>query len=162
MCSGLPADIDLAKMPPEGWPLTVQASTLEEIGTLEASLVLRRSDTSEIMREASVSLSVEVPENGTQTALLHVDGLDLLRPGQYEGQLNLSTLSPAGLPMEVQVRPAPSLPVLLDIPRSQARIQVQEADFGALLFDTSPNFRLDEQILLPVAYSGDTPFSPDG
>ena len=155
---GLPADIDLAKMPPEGWPLTVQASTLEEIGTLEASLVLRRSDTSEIMREASVSLSVEVPENGIQTALLHVDGLDLLRPGQYEGQLNLSALSPAGLPMEVQVRPAPSLPVLLNIPRSQARIQVQEADFGALLYDTSPNFRLDEQILLPVAYSGDTPF----
>ncbi len=155
---GLPADIDLAKMPPEGWPLTIQASTVEEIGTLEASLVLRRSDTSEIMREASVSLSVEVPENGSQTALLYVDGLDLLRPGQYEGQLNLSAFSPAGLPMEVQVRPAPSLPVLLDIPRSQARIQVQEADFGALLFDTSPNFRLDEQILLPVAYNGDTPF----
>ncbi len=155
---GLPADIDLAKMPPEGWPLTVQASTVEEIGTLEASLVLRRSDTSEIIREASVNLSVDVPENGIQTALLHVDGLDLLRPGQYEGQLNLSAFSPAGLPMEVQVRPAPSLPVLLDIPRSQARIQVQEADFGALLYDTSPNFRLDEQILLPVAYTGDTPF----
>ena len=155
---GLPADIDLAKMPPQGWPLTVQASTLEEIGTLEASLVLRRSDTSEIMRQASVNLSVEVPENGIQTALLHVDGLDLLRPGQYEGQLNLSALSPAGLPMEVHVRPAPSLPVLLNIPRSQAHIQVQEADFGALLYDTSPNFRLDEQILLPVAYSRDTPF----
>lgn len=155
---GLPADIDLAKMPPEGWPLTIQASTVEEIGTLEASLVLRRSDTSEIMRQASVSLSVEVPENGFQTALLHVDGLDLLRPGQYEGQLNLSALSPAGLPMEVQVRPAPSLAVILNIPRSQASIQVQEADFGALLYDTSPNFRVDEQVLLPVAYSGDTPF----
>ena len=155
---GLPADIDLAKMPPEGWSLTVQASTVEEIGTLEASLVLRRSDTSEIVREASVSLSVEVPENGIQSALLHVDGLDLLRPGEYEGQLNLSALSPAGLPMEVQVRPGSSLPVILDIPRSQARIQVQEADFGALLFDTSPNFRLDEEILLPVAYNGDTPF----
>ena len=155
---GLPADIDLAKMPPEGWPLTVQASTVEEIGTLEASLVLRRSDTSEIVREVSVNLSIEVPENGIQTALLHVDGLDLLRPGQYEGQLNLSAFSPAGLPMEVQVRPAPSLPLTLNIPRSQARIQVQEADFGALLYDTSPNFRLDEQILLPVAYSGDTPF----
>ena len=155
---GLPADIDLAKMPPEGWPLTIQASTVEEIGTLEASLVLRRSDTSEIMRQASVSLSVEVPENGFQTALLHVDGLDLLRPGQYEGQLNLSALSPAGLPMEVQVRPAPSLAVILNIPRSQASIQVQEADFGALLYDTSPNFRVDEQVLLPVAYSGNTPF----
>ncbi len=155
---GLPADIDLAKMPPAGWPLTVQATTVEEIGTLEASLVLRRSDTSEIVREASVSLSVEVLENGIQTALLHVDGLDLLRSGAYEGQLNLSAFSPAGLPMEVQVRPAPSLPVILDIPRSQAHIQVQEADFGALLFDTSPNFRLDEQILLPVAFSGDTPF----
>ena len=155
---GLPPDINLAKMPPQGWPLTIQANTLEEIGTLEASLVLRRSETSEIMREASVNLSVEVPENGSQTALLHVDGLDLLRPGQYEGQLNLSALSPAGLPMEVQVRPAPSLPVLLEIPRSQARIQAQEADFGALLYDTSPNFRLDEQILLPVAFSGDIPF----
>lgn len=155
---GLPADINLAKMPPQGWPLTIRANTLEEIGTLEASLVLRRSDTSEIVREASVNLSVEVPENGSQTALLHVDGLELLRPGQYEGQLNLSALSPAGLPMGVQVRPAPSLPVILEIPRSQARIQVQEADFGALLYDTSPNFRLDEEILLPLTFSGDIPF----
>ncbi len=155
---GLPADIDLAKMPLEGWPLTVQASTVEEIGTLEASLILRRSDTSEIVRETSLNFSIEVPEQGSQAALLRIEGLDLLRPGAYEGQLNLSAFNPAGLPMEVKVRPAPSLPVTLNIPRSEARIQVQEADFGELLFDTSPNFRLDEEILLPVAYNSDTPF----
>ena len=155
---GLPADIDLAKMPHEGWPLTVQASTVEEIGTLEASLILRQSDTSEIVREVSLDFSIDVPEHGSQTALLRVDGLDLLRPGEYEGQLNLSAFNPAGLPMEVQVRPAPSLPVALHIPRSEARIQVQEADFGELLFDTSPNFRLNQEILLPVAYNSDTPF----
>ena len=155
---GLPTDIDLAKMPHEGWSLTIQASTVEEIGTLEASLVLRRSDTSEIVREAFLNFSIDVPEHGSQTALLRVDGLDQLRPGEYEGQLNLSAFNPAGLPMEVQVRPAPSLPVALDIPRSAARIQVQEADFGELLFDTSPNFRLDEEILLPVSYNSNTPF----
>ena len=155
---GLPADIDLAKMPLEGWPLTVQASTVEEIGTLEASLILRRSDTSEIVRETSLNFSIEVPEQGSQAALLRIEGLELLRPGAYEGQLNLSAFSPAGLPMEVKVRPAPSLPVALNIPRSEARIQVQEADFGELLFDTSPNFRLDEEIMLPVAYNSDTPF----
>lgn len=155
---GLPADIDLAKMPLEGWPLTVQASTVEEIGTLEASLILRRSDTSEIVRETSLNFSIEVPEQGSQAALLRIEGLELLRPGAYEGQLNLSAFNPAGLPMEVKVRPAPSLPVTLNIPRSEARIQVQEADFGELLFDTSPNFRLDEEILLPVAYNSDTPF----
>ena len=155
---GLPTDIDLAKMPYEGWPLSVRASTVEEIGTLEASLILRRSDTSEIVREASLDFSIDVLENGIQTALLRVDGLDLLRPGEYEGQLNLSALNPAGLPMEVKVRPAPSLPVALNIPRSAAHIQVQEADFGELLFDTSPNFRLDEEILLPVIYNAETPF----
>ena len=155
---GLPTDIDLAKMPYEGWLLSVRASTVEEIGTLEASLILRRSDTSEIVREASLDFSIDVLENGSQTALLRVDGLDLLRPGEYEGQLNLSALNPAGLPMEVKVRPAPSLPVALNIPRSSAHIQVQEADFGELLFDTSPNFRLDEEILLPVIYNADTPF----
>ena len=155
---GLPTDIDLAKMPLEGWPLTVQASTVEEIGTLEASLILRHSDTSEIVRETSLNFSIEVPEQGSQAALLRVEGLELLRPGAYEGQLNLSALNPAGLPMEVKVRPAPSLPVALNIPRSEARIQVQEADFGELLFDTSPNFRLDEEIMLPVAYNSDTPF----
>ena len=137
---GLPTDIDLTKMPHEGWSLTIQASTVEEIGTLEASLVLRRSDTSEIVREAFLNFSIDVPEHGSQTALLRVDGLDQLRPGEYEGQLNLSAFNPAGLPMEVQVRPAPSLPVALDIPRSAARIQVQEADFGELLFDTIPEF----------------------
>ena len=155
---GLPAEIDLAQMPLEGWPLTVQASTVEEIGTLEASLILRRSDTSEIVREASLNFSIDVPEHGSQTALLRVAGLDLLRPGDYEGQLNLSALNPAGLPMEAQVRPAPSLPVTLNIPRPEARIQAQEADFGELLFDTSPNYRLDEEILLPVAYNTETPF----
>ena len=155
---GLPTDIDLAKMPHDGWQLSVRASTVEEIGTLEASLILRRSDTSEIVREASLDFSIDVLENGSQTALLRVDGLDLLRPGEYEGQLNLSALNPAGLPMEVKVRPAPSLPVTLNIPRPAARIQVQEADFGELLFDTSPNFRLDEEILLPVIYNADTPF----
>lgn len=155
---GLPADIDLAKMPEGGWPLTVQAGTVEEIGALEASLILRRSDTSEIVREVSLDFSVDVPESGSQAGLLRVEGLDLLRPGEYEGQLNLSALSPAGLPMQVDVRPAPSLSVLLSIPRSQARIRAQEADFGELLFDTSPNYRLDEEILLPVDFSLDVPF----
>ena len=155
---GLPGDIDLAKMPLDGWPLTVQASTVEEIGSLEGSLILRQADTSEIVREVSLNFSVDVPEIGSQTALLRVDGLDLLGPGEYEGQLNLSALGPAGQPMDVQIRPAPSLPVAFNVPRSAARIQVQVADFGELLFDTSPNFRLDEEILLPIAYSADTPF----
>ncbi len=155
---GLPAEIDLAKMPYGGWPLTVQAGTVEEIGSLEGSLTLRRADTGKVVREVALNFSVDVPESGSQMALLHVDGLDSLRPGEYEGELDLSAFGPAGLPMEVQIRPAPSLPVAINVPRSVARIQAQEADFGELPFDTSPNFRLNEEILLPVVYSADSPF----
>jgi hypothetical protein len=39
-----------------------------------------------------------------------------------------------------------------------ARLQSQVADFGELSFETSPNFRLNEEILLPVVFEQGQPF----
>ncbi len=152
---GLPASLDLNKMPPEGWPVSVVAGTTEEIGALTASLVLRRADTGEEAPEVTLDFSVaDVPEQGSQEARLRVEGLDLLRPGQYQGELTIQVTSPAGLPMDVNIRPAPVIPVTLTVARSAARLGVQVADFGEIPFDTSPNFRVDQEILLPVSFEG--------
>lgn len=157
---GLPPTLDLLKMPAAGWTVTVQAGTSAkyDIGSLVGSLTLRRVDSDEVVSDVALQFAVDVPATGSQTAILRMDGLDLLRPGAYEGDLRLSVLSPAGLPMDVLIRPAPSLPVMFTVSRAAAHIAVQEADFGELPFDTSPNFRLDETILLPVDFVEGTPF----
>ena len=155
---GLPTVLDLAQMPAEGWPLTVLAGTTEEIGTLEGKLTLRSVATGEEIPAVSLSFSVEVDETNAQPATLHVNGLDELRPGDYTGEIVLSTTNPAGRPMEVKIRPSPTLPVTLSVPRSVARIQSQEADFGDLPFETSPNFRIDQTTQVQFAYEQGRPF----
>jgi hypothetical protein len=155
---GVPASLDLAKMPPDGWPVSVVAGTTEEIGTLAATLTLRRADTGEIVPEAGLDFVIDVPEAGSQEARLRVDGLELLRPGDYTGELMLSVTNPAGLPMNVKIRPAPVIPVSLKVSRSAARLQAQNADFGEIPFDTSPNFRVDEELLLPISFAQDKTF----
>ncbi|MEZ4836920.1 MAG: vWA domain-containing protein [Caldilineaceae bacterium] len=155
---GLPANLDLAQMPAEGWPITVLAGTTEEIGTLDAKLTLRSVDAGEVVPAATVSFSVDVDETNAQPATLRVDGLDELRPGDYEGEIVLSTTNPAGRPMDVKIRPSPTLPVTLSVPRSVARLQSQEADFGELPFETSPNFRIDRTTQVQFAYEQGRPF----
>ncbi|MEZ4640440.1 MAG: hypothetical protein R2856_36695 [Caldilineaceae bacterium] len=97
-------------------------------------------------------------ETNAQPATLRVDGLDELRPGDYEGEIVLSTTNPAGRPMDVKIRPSPTLPVTLSVPRSVARLQSQEADFGELPFETSPNFRIDRTTQVQFAYEQGRPF----
>jgi hypothetical protein len=155
---GLPSPIDLNRMPAEGWPITVGAGTAEEIGQLTARLALRRADTGEAVSQAALNFSIDVPESDTATGYLRVDGLDLLRPGDYTGEIELAATTPNGLPMDVKIRPSPVLPVSLTVARSAARVQSQVADFGEVKFDTSPNFRINQETLLPVTFDAGKPF----
>ncbi len=155
---GLPSPIDLNRMPAEGWPITVGAGTAEEIGQLTARLVLRRADTGEAVSQAALNFAIDVPESDTATGYLRVDGLDLLRPGDYSGEIELAATTPNGLPMDVKIRPSPVLPVALSVARSAARVQSQVADFGEVKFNTSPNFRINEETLLPVTFDAGKPF----
>ena len=95
-----------------------------------------------------------MPEEGAIAANLLIEGLDALRPGDYTGEITLEAKSPAGLPMNVMLRPAAQIDVSLTVPRPLARIRSQAVDFGDVLFDTSPNFRLDREAFLTVDFSG--------
>ncbi|MCB0097344.1 MAG: VWA domain-containing protein, partial [Caldilineaceae bacterium] len=156
--SGLPATLDLAQMPEDGWPIELSAGATEEIGKLTANLELRRvnddGSESEPLTSVALNFAEDVPETGSLQTLLKVEGLETLRPGQYVGQVTLTANTPAGRPADVAVRPSPQLPVTLKVSRPTARLESRTADFGVVLFDTSPNFRLDQDVLIPLAYEG--------
>ncbi len=151
---GLPAQLDLGQMPAQGWTVELGSGTLEPIGSLAATLTLRRAETGEVVTGVGLDFVETVPADGTRSATFFVSGLETLRPGRYEGEVGLVATNPAGLPMTVNIRPAPVLPVTIDVPRPASRIEAQAVDFGEVLFDTSPNFRLDRESLIPVAFSG--------
>ena len=162
---GLPAQLDLSQMPPDGWPIELAAGTTEPIGDLKASIRLSRLDDqdptlSEPVSGVTLDFLEDVPEEGALQTALKVAGLASLRPGDYVGTIDLEATNPSGLPMDVAIRPAPEIPVTLTVPRPQATLLSQTADFGSALFDTSPNFRLDQEVLVPVEFSGD-PFPVD-
>ena len=155
---GLPANIDLAQMPAAGWPIQLSSGTTEEIGRLTAQIEVRRRNddgSEEVVSGVRLDFSEDVPEEGMLEGFLRVDGMETLRPGQYSGEIILSATNPAGRPMDVKLRPSPVIAVGLDVPRPTARIDRELADFGRVLFDTSPNFRLDREVLLPVEFVGD-------
>ena len=151
---GLPAQLDLSQMPVGGWPIELASSTLEEIGALEAVITLRDAESGDVIPGVTLNFNEEVPEDGAVQTTLNVLGLDSLRPGAYQGAIGLKATSPAGLPMTVAIRPDAVVPVTLSVSRPQARIDSQLADFGAVQFDTSPNFRLNQEVLVPVAFTG--------
>ncbi len=156
---GLPLSngtLDLATMPEEGWPIELSSGTVEEIGELRAQLVLNRigEDGEETEAPARLDFALDVPETGAVNDLLRVDGLADLRPGEYSGELTLAALSPAGRPTDVEIRPGDVVPVTLAVARPGARVESQRAAFEDVLFDTSPNFRLNETTLLPVRFVG--------
>lgn len=155
---GLPSVLDLGQMPDEGWPISIIAGTAEEIGVLSANLTLRRDDTGETIADVALPFAEDVNETEQTTALLRVDGLDRLRPGAYSGEISLAVATPAGRAMDVKIWPAPVLPVTLTVERSVARLQSELADFGELPFETSPNFRINQEVLLPVSFEVGRPF----
>lgn len=151
---GLPSQLDLAQMPAGGWPVELASGTTEPIGSLIATLDLRRTDSDEPAPGVALNFNYDVPETGVAAATLRVDGLDALRPGEYAGVITLRATRPDGRPMDVAIRPGESLPVTFRVARPLALIDSQLADFGEFLFDTSPNFRLDQELLLPVNFVG--------
>ncbi len=156
---GLPLSngtLDLATMPEEGWPIELSSGTVEEIGELRAQLALNRigEDGEETKAPARLDFAVDVPEEGSVNDVLFVDGLDGLRPGEYSGELSLTALNPRGRPTDVEIRPGEVVPVTLSVARPGARVEAQRAAFDDVLFDTSPNFRLNETTLLPVRFVG--------
>ncbi len=152
---GLPSAFDLAQMPAEGWPVEVGSGTTEAIGALVAQLTLRHLESDEAAIGTTINFEMDVPENGTATAPLRVDGLTQLRPGTYAGEISFQVQNPSGRPMQnIEVRPTTAVPVSFFVPRPVARIDGEQANFGETLFDTSPNFRLDQEKLLPLLFEG--------
>ncbi len=150
---GLPESLDLAQMPDGGWPIDVASGTVDEIGLVAGSLMLRDSTSGDLAKNVSLDFMPDVPEEGSVSTTLYIEGLGQLSPGAYEGEITLQAKSPAGLPMDVQIRPAATIPVSLTVPRPVAHIRSQILDFGDVLFDTSPNFRLNEEALVTVDFS---------
>ncbi len=56
--------------------------------------------------------------------------------------------------MDVNIRPGTTLPVSISVARPLVRLESQAVDFGEVLFDTSPNFRLDRESFIPLAFTG--------
>jgi hypothetical protein len=151
---GLPAQLDLAQMPADGWPVELGSGTQEEIGSLSAKIALVNADSGEEVPGVVLDFVQDVPEEGTATALLRVAGLDTLRPGTYKGEIELTATDPAGHPMDVNIRPGKTLPVSIAVGRPLVRLESQSVDFGEVLFDTSPNFRLDREGFIPLTFTG--------
>jgi len=151
---GLLTQLDLAQMPADGWPVAVTIGTAEKIGQLNATLTLQRNDTGEAVPGVSLNFAEKIPESGALTTTLRVEGLESVRPGEYSGSIHLAATKPDGKPMDVDIRPTPALSVTLGVARPGVRINSQLADFGEILFDTSPNFRLNQDVRLPLAFTG--------
>lgn len=151
---GLPEQLDLAQMPADGWPLVVTIGTAEKIGQLKATLNLQRTDTGESVPGVGLDFAEQLPVSGPLTTTLRIHGIESVRPGAYSGEITLAVTKPDGKPLDVQIRPSAALSVTLQVARPGARIGSELADFGDLLFDTSPNFRLNQDVRVPIAFTG--------
>ncbi len=152
--TGLPTELDLAQMPVDGWPVAITVGTTEKIGALNAALTLKRVDTGEVVPDVALNFAAKVPDSGALTTTLRVDHLETVRPGEYIGEITLTATKPNGKVMDVQLRPGAKFPVTFKVARPVARVDGQMADFGDILFDTSPNFRLNQDVRLPIAFEG--------
>ncbi len=151
---GLEPAFDLAQMPADGWPLELSAGTTEAIGNLVATLTLRRLESDEEAIGTKLAFTADVPEEGSLNTAMLVEGLDTLRPGTYEGEISLAVNGPSGRPMDIDIRPFSTLIVSYFVPRPAARLDTDQLNFGEVLFDTSPNFRLGEEQMLPLRFEG--------
>ncbi|MEZ4620403.1 MAG: hypothetical protein R2867_33530 [Caldilineaceae bacterium] len=151
---GLEPEFDLAQMPAGGWPLELSSGTTEEIGNLVGELQLRRLESDDAAVGVQLNFAADVPESGSTNTALLVEGLENLRPGTYEGEIVLDVRSPTGRPMDVDIRPLARMTVSYFVPRPAARLDNDQLNFGEVLFDTSPNFRVGEGLMLPLTFEG--------
>ncbi|MEZ4656632.1 MAG: hypothetical protein R2911_03600 [Caldilineaceae bacterium] len=108
--SGLPATLDLAQMPDEGWPieLSAYAHRRDRQADRQSGIVppQRRRPESEPLTSVALNFAEDVPETGSLQTLLKVEGLETLRPGAYVGEVTLTANTPAGRPADVAIRPS--------------------------------------------------------
>ena len=146
---GLPPTLNLKTQPAGGWPITVVAGTTEDLGQLRASIALTRTNDNTPVPDVQVDFTAEVSGAGEQQASLKITPPAGLRPGSYEGLISLATDRPS---TGGKVRLPSPIPVSLNLSRPAARIADASVDFGTVLFDTSPNFRVNETAYVPLAF----------
>ena len=151
---GLPASLDLKTQPADGWPVTVSTGTIQDLGQLRATIVLTRTEDNRRVADAQVVFNAGLAAAGEQTTTLRVVVPDGMRPGNYQGEISFSVDNPPQ--GEGVALPAP-VPVSLSLAKPAGEILDSAVDFGSVLFDTSPNFRLNETALVGVAFK-DQPF----
>lgn len=152
---GLPPTLNLKTQPAGGWPITVVAGTVEELGQLWATVALTRTNDHTPVSDVQVKFTARISGAGEQPASLEIVLPAGLRPGAYEGLLRFATDKPAA-GRSVRL-PAP-VPVSLNLPRPTAQIATAAVDFGAVTFDTSPNFRVNETVYVSATFD-DAPFN---
>ncbi len=152
---GLPPTLNLKTQPAGGWPITVVAGAAEDLGQLWATLALTRTNDNTPVADVRVNFTARISGAGEQPASLQITLPPGLRPGVYEGVLSFATDKPtAGRGVRL---PAP-VPVSLNLARPTAQVAAAAVDFGAVTFDTSPNFRVQETVYVPVTFD-EAPFN---
>ena len=152
---GLPAVLNLKTQPAGGWPVTVTVGTTEDLGQLRATIALTRTDDNTPVSDAQVSFAAGLVAAGEQATALRVVTPPGLRPGHYEGKIAFAVdKTPAG---EQVTLPAP-LPLSLTLTRPAVELSDHSIDFGNVLFDTSPNFRINQVASIGVVFA-EAPFS---
>ena len=146
---GMPPSLNLKTQPAGGWPITVVAGTTEDLGQLRASIALTRTNDNSPVPEVQVDFAAEVSGAGEQQVSLKVTPPTGLRPGSYAGLISFVTDRPS---TGRKVRLPSPIPVSLNLSRPAAQIADAAVDFGTILFDTSPNFRVNETAYVPLAF----------
>lgn len=152
---GLPDPLDPRAQPEAGWAVTVVAGTTEDLGRLRAELLLQRLEDNTPVSTLTALFSADIRGSGEQETTLRLQGLESLRPGHYKGSLTFA-VDKQSVGQAVQL-PAP-VAVDFTIGKASAIIQNTTADFGQVLFDPSPNFRIDEEVSISVSFT-EEPFT---
>jgi hypothetical protein len=133
----------------------VTVGTTQDLGQLRATVALTRTNDNTPVSDAQVAFSANIAGAGEQQTILRVELPQGLRPGRYEGQINFAVDNPS-VAKDVRL-PAP-IPVSLSLARPAAEVATTSVDFGRVVFETSPNFRVDQTASVEVQFS-EAPFS---
>jgi len=147
---GLPTPLNLKAQPPDGWPVTVSVGTIEDLGQLRASIFLTRTEDNTPVPDAEVSFGADLRSAGEQAARLLINVPEKMRPGRYLGEITFSTDNPGE---NGKVRLPEPVTVSLNLARPAATVSTTAVDFGSTIFDTSPNFRVNQTAFVDVQFS---------
>ncbi|MDQ4075747.1 MAG: VWA domain-containing protein [Chloroflexota bacterium] len=146
---GLPEPLDLRAQPEGGWPVTIVASATGDLGQLSATLSLQRGEEGMAVHDVRVFFGADVRGAGEQEGMLRVEGVESLPPGQYSGQISFAAENPSALDVQL---PDP-VAVGFTVEPMRAALENRAIDFGTVLFDPSPNFRIDQAFPIDVQFN---------